>query len=87
MAGEKVKRGYPIVGAERRVLPPSYDRVVRAMPDAELEDEILGGKGEPGYQLALIAEQDRRSKAGPPPEPPTVGRGMEDADEWVNDGR
>ena len=55
------ERDYPLHdGGEPRA--PNYDRVVRALSDAELEDEILGKRGEPGYQLALLAEAERRAK-------------------------
>lgn len=52
---------YPYVGAEGE-RPPDYARVVRALDDAELEEEILGKRGEPDYQLALLAEHGRRAK-------------------------
>lgn len=40
---------------------PDYRRVARTLDDAELEDEILGGRGEAAYQLALLAEAERRA--------------------------
>lgn len=46
---------------ERPAAPPNYDRAVRLLDDAELEAEILAKRGEAGYQLALIAEHDRRA--------------------------
>lgn len=53
-------RHYPIdkPGPDR---PPDYSRVIRMLSDAELEDEILGRRGEAAYQLALLAEADRRA--------------------------
>lgn len=54
------------VGSVGPVLDPNYDRVVRALSDADLEDEILNGKGEDAYQAALIAEHGRRALIGPP---------------------
>jgi hypothetical protein len=41
---------------------PSYDRVARALSDDELEDEILAGRGEAGFKLALLAEFERRAQ-------------------------
>jgi hypothetical protein len=41
---------------------PDYGRVVRTLTDEEIEEEILGRRGEPGYQLALLAEAERRGK-------------------------
>lgn len=45
---------------------PNYERVARALSDADLEDEILLGRGEPGYKSALVDEADRRARAGAP---------------------
>lgn len=42
--------------------PPNFDRAVRVLSDEELEDEIRLGRGEPDYQLALLAEFERRAK-------------------------
>lgn len=69
---------YPVAGpgAEQ---PPNFS--VRSLSDEELEDEILGRKGGPEYQAALVAEADRRSKAGAPPEPPRRS-GAFDVAEW-----
>jgi hypothetical protein len=39
---------------------PSYDRVVQALKDAEVMEEIALGKGEKGYQRALQREAIRR---------------------------
>lgn len=47
---------------EAPVQAPNYDRAARLLDDDELEAEILSKLGEPGYQLALLAEHDRRSK-------------------------
>lgn len=43
-------------------LAPDYARVARALPEAELEEEILLKRGDPEYQLALLAELERRAK-------------------------
>lgn len=75
----KPERRYLIRDGEE--VPPSYDRAVRALTDAELEDELLSKRGEPGYRLALVAEADRRHAAGAPPEPARRARGF-DAGEW-----
>lgn len=40
---------------------PNYERVVRSLSEEDLEAEILAKKGDPGYQLALIVEHDRRA--------------------------
>ena len=48
------------------VLPPNHERVVRALSEAELEDEIQAGRGEPDYQLALVREHERRARLGAP---------------------
>lgn len=45
---------------------PDYARLARTLSDADLEDEILLGRGEPGYRLALITEHEARSRAGAP---------------------
>lgn len=71
-------RVYPVAGPGNEQEP---NFPVRGLSDEELEDEILGGKGEPDYRAALLAEADRRSKAGPPPEPPRRS-GAFDAAEW-----
>lgn len=42
-------------------IAPDFARVARALPDDELEEEILAGLGEPDYQLALVAERERRA--------------------------
>lgn len=72
-------KAYPVSGPGDST-PPNYERGVRALSDAELEDEILSGRGEPGYQIALLAEADRRGQA-PPPEPTTKSLAY-DAGEW-----
>lgn len=61
-------------------LDPNYARVARSLSDAELEEEILGRKGEPGYQAALVAELEQRGKTIP--EPPARAAREFDADEW-----
>lgn len=55
------ERYYPIE-AGKGLRPPDYKRVVRALTDDELEEEILGKLGDPGYQLALLAEAEQRAK-------------------------
>lgn len=47
-----------------KVIGPDYARVAVSLSDAELEEEILSGRGEPGYKLALVAEHERRAKRG-----------------------
>lgn len=59
------EHGFTFTG-QRPATPPDYDRVVRLLTDAELEEEITGKKGEPEYQLALLREADRRAQGGPP---------------------
>lgn len=54
---------YPVSG-DGRAKPPDYARVARSLPDADLEDEILAGLGEPEYRAALVAELDRRAAEG-----------------------
>lgn len=54
------------IADERPRLSPDYDRGIRMLSDEELEAEILGGKGDAGYKLALLAEADRRGQAPPP---------------------
>lgn len=56
-----VGRYYPVENGKHSE-PPNYTRVVRSLTDAELEDEILGRLGTPEFQLALIAEAERRAK-------------------------
>lgn len=56
--------GYPIRDGQS-VRPPSHDRVARGLSDADLEEEILGRRGEADYQLALVREADRRAKTLP----------------------
>lgn len=55
-------------GHTRPSSAPDYDRVMASLSDAELEDEIAGGRGEPGYRLALVTEHERRARRGPPAE-------------------
>lgn len=55
----KPERTYSIVGPDA-YRPPDYDRVVRQLSDAELESEVAGGRGGPGYQEAARAELARR---------------------------
>lgn len=54
------------VGHVGPILEPNFDRVVRALTDADLEDEILSGRGEADYRSALVAEHERRARAGSP---------------------
>ncbi len=61
MGAPHVGRYYPLEDAKGS-RPPDYTRVVRALTDAELEEEILGRLGEPAFQLALLAEAERRAK-------------------------
>lgn len=56
--------GYPMEDG-RVAAPPNYDRVVRQLTDEELEDEILGKRGTPGYQEALVREHGRRAETPP----------------------
>jgi hypothetical protein len=63
MGADRVRR-YPVHDGEG-AKPPSFDRVVRSLTDDELEDEILGRRGAPDYQAALLAEHERRA-ASPP---------------------
>lgn len=56
---------YPYAdGAPRK--PPDFGRVAAGLSDADLEDEILAGRGEPDYQAALVHEHERRARAGAP---------------------
>lgn len=57
-------RYYPVVGpGDKR--EPDYERVARTLTDAELEEEILGRRGDARYQLVLIQEAERRGQAPP----------------------
>lgn len=47
-------------------LPPSYERVVRSLSEADLEDELLSERGDPEYRAALVAEHERRAGQGSP---------------------
>jgi hypothetical protein len=58
-------RVYSVVGPGSDKAP-DYERVARALTDADLEEEILSKRGEAAYQAALVAELDRRSKEGGP---------------------
>lgn len=42
--------------------PPNYARIVRALSDADLLDEVELGRGEPEYRRALEAERLARQK-------------------------
>ena len=53
-------RRYDVV-SNREPKDPDYERIVRSMSEEELDAEILAQKGDPGYQLALLAEFDRRA--------------------------
>jgi hypothetical protein len=39
---------------------PAYDRVMKGLRDREVVEEIEAGRGEPGFQEALMAEARRR---------------------------
>lgn len=57
------RRNYEYVSAEgRRPTPPNLAALAAAMTDDELEAEILAKLGAPDYQLALLAEHERRAK-------------------------
>lgn len=49
----------------RPQIPPDYERVVRLLTDAELEDEILGRRGSHDFQAACLKEADRRGEQVP----------------------
>jgi hypothetical protein len=57
----QVTRVYPVVGGGPQK-PPDYGRVVRAMTDRDIRDEIAGRLGGSDYQAALQAEAARRKK-------------------------
>lgn len=44
-------------------LPPSYDRVLRALSDEDIVEELAVPRGEPGYQAAIHAEAVKRGLA------------------------
>lgn len=82
MATDPHKR-YSVVGPGDE-LEPNFERVVQALSDEDLEEEIFSRRGEPGYMLALVAEAERRGHSAPPEPAARAGRAY-DADEWPDD--
>lgn len=66
MNGKPVRR-YEVHG-EGGGRPPNFDRIMASLSDEDLEAEILGGKGELNYRLALLAEDTRRAHAANSPD-------------------
>lgn len=58
------RRVYAVVSSTA-IKEPDYGRIATTLTDTELEEEIFGGKGGPDYQLALLAEADRRGQKPP----------------------
>lgn len=47
--------------------PPNYELAVRSLRDEELNEELRGERGDPGYRAALVAERVRREGRMPTP--------------------